>query len=38
MIIFEPLLTTFKESIIFEATKTVEEIGLSIKSNHQEQI
>jgi hypothetical protein len=38
MILLESILTTFIENFISEATKAVENIGLSLKSNHHKQI
>ncbi len=38
MIIFESILTTFIARFIFEAVKTLSNIGSSLKLNHHRQI
>jgi len=38
MILFESILTTFKSSVVFRGSSDSSEIGLSLKSNHHQQI
>ncbi len=38
MIIFESILTTFELNIVLKAAGEIVQIGLSLKSNHHEQI